>query len=421
MYANMKARSKAVLDTRYTKDTSDTYPVRLRITYKQGEKYVQKYLPSKYSLTERQWDTMNGSRPGDLKETRNELNAIESKADGIIEKMRHFSFDDFKKKFNRSSSDTGLITTAFDDYKKSLSENDQVGTAISYGNAKKSIDNFKKGIVFDDVTPELLQQYERWMLKKGNSLTTIGMHLRCLRCLFNKAIVDGAFTQSAYPFGKRRYVIRKGAGRKIALQLSEIASIYNYKAAQGSITEKAKDFFVFMYLGNGINIKDVCLLKYKNIEGDFIRYYRQKTVRTKSDQEEIRIHLKPKMKTIIKKWGNKIEPENYIFPVLIPGLSAEQAHAKKRDFNCLLNRHLKIIATATGIEKNLTTYVARHSFATVMKRSGASMEMISETLGHSDLKTTQNYLSGFEDGALIKATDALTDFKTRKPAKVISL
>ncbi|MBL7739361.1 MAG: site-specific integrase [Chitinophagaceae bacterium] len=415
-----KATYAAVLDTRYQKKDSDTYPVRLRITYDK----TQKYYPTKFSFSEKQWKTMKGARPGDLKDTWLEIAAIESKAAGIIDKMKTFSFDQFKMKFDRGNSDTGLINTAFDEYIKDLKENDQIGTAISYGDAKKSLASFKPGLTFTEVTPDLLQQYERWMLKKGNSITTVGMYLRCLRSLFNKAIADGDLSQTDYPFGKRQHTIKRGAKRKIALSLSDVGVIYNYKPEPGSITEKAKDFFIFMYLGNGINIKDVCLLKYKDIEGQFIRHNRQKTVRTKTEQEEIRIHLKPEMKAIIKKWGNPESPDSFIFPVLTPGLSAEQIHAKKRDFNCLLNKHLKKIAKDCGVNENLTTYVARHTFATVLKRSGASTELISETLGHSDLKTTQTYLASFEDATLIQATDKLTAFKNEKSkqkARIVNL
>lgn len=121
---------------------------------------------------------------------------------------------------------------------------------------------------------------------------------------------------------------------------------------------------------------------------------------------------------IIRKWGNPENPSNYIFPVLSPGMDAVTIKAKVRDFNCRLNENLKKIALATGIEKNITTYVARHSFSTVLKRSGASTELISEALGHSDLKTTKNYLASFEDDAMKKATDALTAFEDHKPAPI---
>lgn len=416
----MKATTAIVLDTRYKKQNSDTYPVRLRITSKQ----VQKYFPTKFSLTESEWTKMKGKRPDELKETLLELNAIEQKASDIIDKMPVFSFDEFKKRFSRSGTDTNLLSSLFAEYIKSLYENDQVGTAISYTNAQNSIENFKKGLSLSDVTPELLKQYERWMLKKENSYTTIGMYLRCVRSVFNKAISEGVIQQSAYPFGDRKYIIPKGAGRKIALQMEDIAAIHRAKTTKGSITEKAKDLFMFMYLGNGMNIKDLCLLQYKNIEGQYIRFKRGKTMRTKTDQDDIVVHMKPQMMEVIRKWGNPADPENYIFPVLSPGVDAIRIKQRVRDFNCLLNRELKTIAGIAGIEKNLTTYVARHTFATVLKRSGVNTEFISEALGHSDLKTTKNYLAAFKDDAIAKTTDALTAYKNHKPtqkAKIVNL
>jgi integrase len=95
------------------------------------------------------------------------------------------------------------------------------------------------------------------------------------------------------------------------------------------------------------------------------------------------------MQQIIKKWGNPSSENNYIFPILSPGLNELNVREGFENFTVLINKELKNIAADVGIEKNLTTYVARHSFATVLKRSGSSIQLISETLGHSDLKTTQ--------------------------------
>ncbi len=57
---------------------------------------------------------------------------------------------------------------------------------------------------------------------------------------------------------------------------------------------------------------------------------------------------------------------------------------------------MKKVGLELGCQTKLTTYVARHSFATVLKRSGASIPFISECLGHKDTKTTENYLDSFE-------------------------
>lgn len=305
----MKATTAITIDTRYIKETAQSapiiaklnsldrdskgykqakenlllkldtsFPIRLRVTYNK----VQKYYPLNYDLTYSQWVRMHGRRPEDLKETWLELSAIENKASEIIEKMRVFSFAEFKKRFDRTSTDTNLLSTAFSEYIKSLYEDDRVGTAISYTNAKNSLERFKKGLSFNDITPDTLKQYERWMLKQGNSFTTIGMYLRTLRSLFNKAIADGDIQQADYPFGNRKYTIPKGAGKKIALPISDIALINGYQAPENSFLEMTRDLFMFMYLANGINIKDTCLLKFSNIEGEYIRFKREKNNQDKN-------------------------------------------------------------------------------------------------------------------------------------------
>jgi site-specific recombinase XerD len=77
----------------------------------------------------------------------------------------------------------------------------------------------------------------------------------------------------------------------------------------------------------------------------------------------------------------------------------------------LINDHMKQIALELEIPKPITTYCARHSFATILKNSGVFTEFISEALGHTSLETTKNYLAGFEQDAIRKATDVLTSFK----------
>ena len=71
-----------------------------------------------------------------------------------------------------------------------------------------------------------------------------------------------------------------------------------------------------------------------------------------------------------------------------------------------MNYCLKEIAKIIGIE-HLTSYVARHSYATVLKNSGVNIALISETLGHSDLKTTQIYLDSFENSQIDEALENL--------------
>jgi integrase/recombinase XerD len=167
-----------------------------------------------------------------------------------------------------------------------------------------------------------------------------------------------------------------------------------------------------MYLCNGINVKDLCLLKHDNIKGDVLEFERAKTIRTKRKVEPIRVALTDHLIVIIKKWGstNK-EGSRYIFPVLEKGLSAERARQLIQQLTQLINKHMRAIARQLEISKDVTTYAARHSFATVLQRSGVSTEYISEALGHSNVRTTQSYLGGFEDEHKKEISKALTAFE----------
>jgi len=79
-----------------------------------------------------------------------------------------------------------------------------------------------------------------------------------------------------------------------------------------------------------------------------------------------------------------------------------------------INNNIRTVAKHAGVNKAITTYTARHSWATVLKRAGVSAEFISEGLGHTDVATTENYLDSFESDKLFENASFLTDFKTKK-------
>jgi site-specific recombinase XerD len=172
----------------------------------------------------------------------------------------------------------------------------------------------------------------------------------------------------------------------------------------------SRDYWFFIYLTNGLNVKDLCLLKYKDIDGTTLKFIRAKTIRQKKEKV-IYATLRDESLNIIEKWGNKKKSnETYVFPILNGKETLERQRQLIQQLTHTINDNIKSIAEDLEIKKTVTTYSARHSFATVLKRSGASMEVISEMLGHSNLKTTRLYLDSFEKETLEKATNALTNF-----------
>jgi integrase len=173
----------------------------------------------------------------------------------------------------------------------------------------------------------------------------------------------------------------------------------------------AKYYWIFSYLCNGINLKDICLLKWKNIDGDYLLYERAKTSRTKREKKPIIVSLKPEEKAIISRSGlPSLSPDSYVFPHLSKGMTPERERDVIKQLTKNINNNMKKIATELKINKEVTTYFARHSFATVLKNSGASISYISEAFDHSSEKVTQSYLAGLDIETIHKTTEALTAF-----------
>ncbi len=387
-----------VLETR-TPKVDRTYPIKLRVTYLRKQKY---YSLGK-SITEEDFQKVIGNKPrGDLKDLKIELGRIEEKATSIIDSLENFSFQDFENKFLRKNYTGNILTELFNDYIDKLLSQRRLKTAISYQSAIKSLKLFSgdKEIALSKIDSRFLSEYEHWMLDKKNSKTTVGFYLRCLRSILNVAIAKGLYDREKYPFGKNKYIIPKGANIKKALTKQEIRKIQNYKVDLRNLSDsRYKDYWMFTYYCNGINIKDMARLKFKNIHNDSIIVTRAKTENsTRGNQKPIVIALLPEAKKIISKWGNPNEPGNFVFPILTENITPEQEMKIVAQTVQNINKTMKRVKGKLKISVPVTTYVARHSFATILKRGGAPIEFISESLGHSNVMTTESYLGSFDDG-----------------------
>ena len=379
--------------------------ISLRVTHQRKRKYYATDLQVKPAYFEK---IMNAKRRTEAENKfYNQILSYRKKAADIVEEFKIFTFAKFEELYFNNRGATDSVSFAFDKYIQELKAEDRIGTAVSYECAKASINRFKKNLNFADVTPALLKKYENWMVADGNSITTVGIYLRSLRTLFNRVTID----KSLYPFGKdnQKYSIPTGKNIKKALTVEEIARIYQYEAPAGTTKKMAKDYWVFLYLSNGMNVKDFCLLRWCDIKDNMLEYKRAKTQRSKKENKSISVALKPETWEIIRTWGQpSISKENYIFPHLQVGMSAVRQRAIVQQLTKTINKYIKEIAIEVGINKGVTTYFARHSFATVLKRSGAKIEMISELLGHSSVEVTNSYLDSFEKEQIQKVTDALT-------------
>lgn len=405
--------SAIILDKRI-KRKDNSYAIKLRLTYNRE----QKYYPLGKHLTPEAWEKLQDKNPRDkeLKRLKLLFATIEKKAVNIIDEMDSFTFQAFEKKFNQKAASKKDVFYLLQEYSNELTLQERLSTAESYRSTLNSFKEFIKDtrrirLMLADITPEWLSKYEKWMIENGTSITTIGIYLRNLRTIMNKAIVDGNLSNEFYPFGKRKYQIPSGKNIKKALTLSDIKKIFEYQPASPA-EAKAKDLWLFSYLCNGANIKDIAKLQYKNINSKNLTFIRSKTERaTKSSQKPISVMLLPEIRAIIDKWGIiPKEPETYVFGIISETDSPQAVLAKIKQATKTINKYMKRIGEGLKFDLVLTTYSARHSFATVLKRSGAPIEFISESLGHKDLRTTENYLDSFEDEIKESFQKKLLDF-----------
>ena len=362
-------------------------------------------------LTSDEWTKLNSPKlkNNDLKEVRQKLNAIEAKAKKVIKGLDVFSFVSFEDGFFSTISKTAPsknLKTWFDNYIAKLKANTQIGTASSYTSTISALEEFRKNLSIHDVTPSFLENFERHLIAKGNSVSTVGIYLRQLRAIINQAIAAGAFSADKYPFAK--YQIPAGRNIKKALSQNEISLLLNYKTDNQEL-RKALDFWIFSYLCNGMNFADIVEIKKENMQAvNYFHFVRVKTKRTKKkDIRPIKVGLNPRAIEIMNRY--KSTDENpYLFPILEEGLKPVTIRNRCHRFVKWVNQRMEIIQKELGIAQKIGTYAARHTFSTILKRKGVSTEFIKESLGHSSIVTTENYLDSFTDDVKLEYAQLLT-------------
>lgn len=256
------------------------------------------------------------------------------------------------------------------------------------------------------------------MIGSGKSNTTVGFYTRALRTIINILIEDGSFPKESYPFGRRKFKIPTSRKAKKALSASEIGKILRYECPVDDITNKkqAIDFWIFSFHSNGINFKDIALLKWKNVFDDHFIYVRQKTaLTTKEDITPIRVPLNEITKGIVKQWSPSYKhkmPDAYVFDILDNSDNLNVNHVlidrKVENFIKVSNKWLKRLGEELKLSIPLTTYVARHSYVTAMITIGnAPHEVIRQSIGHTNIKTTQNYIGSLGLDEQRKYADSL--------------
>lgn len=412
------------LDTRRTKENG-LFPVKLRVFYKPTRK--QKLYATKFELSKKDyksiWLTVKPRQ--DYKESKKEMQALLSHAEYVAEELQKFTFEIFEKKLFEKASEGHNVFYQYEQIIQELKDKNCFGTAMNYELSRKSLKSFithRTGkeplkLLFADISPTWLEKYEQYMTGTMNrSRTTVSMYLRALRTVFNVSISRNEIEPEIYPFFLKKsnnygYKIPSASGTKKALSKTDLRKLFDAPAKTPE-QQKAKDFWFFSYSCNGMNIKDIALLRYKDLNNDSIQFYRAKTINTNKESLKLTtIYLNDFTRSVIEKYGNPDKQVNkFIFSIIDEFQIEYKKHLAVKNFTRFVNQHLKDLATSVGITSDISTYWARHSFATNAIRSGVKMEFVSEALSHRNLKTTQDYFAGFEDIEKRKLSEGIMDF-----------
>ena len=263
-------------------------------------------------------------------------------------------------------------TKCFIDYlDEFISLKSNSGTKLVYNTTRVKLQEYDPECTFDTMDRKWLASFENWMSGSGMKVNAYAIHLRNIRAVFNYAIDEEITT--LYPF--RKYKIKKEETRKRSLTIEQIRILKDYPCEE--FEERYRDLFMLSFYLIGINIGDMLLLKGENIVNGRIEYHRQKTGKLYS------VKIEPEAQAIIDRYKGR----EYLLNVL-------DEYSNYKDFISRINKALKNIGPferkGLGGKKvrqplfpDLSTYWARHTWATIAHKADVPKDTISLALGHS--------------------------------------
>lgn len=397
------------LDARTPMANSELLPVKISVILRGKQFRIGVKLYTTHEIFNKAM-TGRGTIPKDAKALKDEIDVYVKKAKDILDQ---FPTADKKMFSNLFKSESALkvsgktdLSVLFQQKIDELIEEDRAGSISFYEQALTTFKKYRKTFYLEDINVEYLKAFKAWWINKGNSNATAQIHMRSLRHIYNRAIKQGYISPGLYPF--KDYSIGSSSKSKDVLYPQQLKALLDYTPTFFG-ESRAKDYFIFLYLCNGMNIKDALSIKGSQIKGDMLTFVRAKTANTNSQTKEIIVYLHPEARRIIEKWGT-LNTQDYIFPPF-RGTKSDIERKKAKDiFARNLNADLRAVGKTIGLHMNLTLNLARHSFATRLKIDGTPTAFISDALGHSSSAVTAHYMKTLPDDQYKRISESLLTF-----------
>mgnify|MGYP001629442766 FL=1 len=261
------------------------------------------------------------------------------------------------------------------------------GTARTYENAYRRFKAFREDVdlTFDELTPDMIECYEAWLIDKRLKQNSIRCYLRTLNTLLCKAVEEGMLNNTNL-FSHVRLSYVKTTKR--AISEKELKVIANLELPENSTMALARDIFMFSFYMRGMPFVDIAYLRKTDLKNGMCTYCRKKT------NQCLMVEWEKAQQKILDRYAHQMENRSYLLPIIKEEDGTEYKQYQRMQIN--INRALKKIGEMAELKMPLTTYVARHTWASVARDMNIPIAVISEGMGHNSIKTTQVYLNSID-------------------------
>ena len=363
-------------------------------------KRIVRQLNTDYKIFADEWDEkaesviISGNRSNTLLCIKERLEWDIARLEKVIRQLemerRRFTADDVASMFHRMTKEASFFNFMHGVIAQ-LKQLGKVRTSETYTATLKSFITFREeqDVPLDGITSDLMLLYEAHLKTRGVRMNTISFYMRNLRAVYNRAVEKG-LTEQNNPFRHVYTGVDKTVKR--AIPIKAIKALKDLDLSMKSSLDFARDMFMFSFYTRGMSFVDMAYLKKSDLKNGILTYRRRKT------GQELSIKWEKCMSEIISKYpDNKTD---FLLPII-----KEVGNERKQYDNALhlVNYRLKDLSKKLKLQRPLTMYVARHSWASIAKAKNVPLSVISEGMGHDSETTTLIYLASLETSVVDKA------------------
>lgn len=361
---------------------------------------VVRQLNTEYKVFEEEWNAesenivIKGSRSNFLLGIQERLSWDATRLEKVVRSLeierRRFTADDIISMFHKLTKESSLFTFMHGVIAQ-LKQLGKIRTSETYTATLKSFMAFRESqdVPLDGISSDMMLLYEAHLKTRDVSMNTISFYMRNLRAVYNRAVEKGLTPQNN-PFRHVYTGVDKTIKR--AIPIKEIKALKELDLSLKPSLDFARDMFMFSFYTRGMSFIDMAYLKKSDLQNGILTYRRRKT------GQQLSIKWEKCMEDIVSKY-----PQNqtdYLLPII-----KETVNERRQYDNALhlVNYHLKDLSSMLKLQRPLTMYVARHSWASAAKAKNIPLSVISEGMGHDSEATTQIYLASLETSVVDKA------------------